>query len=209
MNALRYAQDPPINTDKNMTKILEQELKIKPRGAGYEYLLAYKITIPIYDYTVEFCNRWINKYSRTHDQMVQAARSGSQNIAEGYRQESLKSYIKLAGVSLGSEEELLKDYQAYARQNNIEIWSVERCKREIGEIGKVWDILRTSKTLSKNPDFSPLPKNKERAVNMMITFINQADSLIGKLITSLEEKHRTEGGFTENLYRRRKEYRGY
>lgn len=83
--------------------------------AGYEYLLAYKITVLLYDYTVEFCNRWVNKYSRTLDQMVQAARSGTQNIAEGYKQESLKGYIKLSGVARGSLEELLKDYQAFAR----------------------------------------------------------------------------------------------
>lgn len=65
-----------------------------PNKAGYEYLLAYKITVFLYDYTVGFCNRWINKYSRTHDQMVQAARSGTQNIAEGYKQESLNGIQK-------------------------------------------------------------------------------------------------------------------
>lgn len=91
--------------------------------AGYEYLLAYKLTIPIYDYAVEFCNRWISKYSRTHDQWVQAARSGTQNIPEGYKQQSLKGYIKLAGVSRGSLEELLKDCLAYARQNKLQVWS--------------------------------------------------------------------------------------
>lgn len=61
--------------------------------AGYEYLLAYKITVPIYDLTVEFCKRYIDLRSRTKDQMEQAARSGMQNIAEGNRQQSLASYI--------------------------------------------------------------------------------------------------------------------
>ena len=91
------------------------------KQAGYQYLLAYKITVPIYDYTVEFTKRWINNYSRTVDQMVQSARSGMQNIAEGSKQQSLSSYIKLAGVARGSLEELLNDYYAFARQNNIAI----------------------------------------------------------------------------------------
>jgi len=81
--------------------------------ASYEYLLTYKITVPIYDYTVEFCDR-CSPYRpnlphfpylsspRTHDQMVQAARSGMTNIPEGSKQNSLGGYIKLAGVSRGS-----------------------------------------------------------------------------------------------------------
>ncbi len=61
--------------------------------ASYEYLLAYKITVPIFDYTVVFCKRYISPYSRTTDQMVQAARSGMQNIIEGSKQEGMKGYI--------------------------------------------------------------------------------------------------------------------
>lgn len=60
--------------------------QIKKR-AGYEYLLAYKITVPIYDYTVEFCNIYIDPYSRTRDQMIQSARSGMQNIAKGNKRD--------------------------------------------------------------------------------------------------------------------------
>jgi len=179
------------------------------KTAGYEYLLAYKLTVPIYDYTVEFCNHWINKFSRTHDQMVQAARSGTQNIAEGHKQESLKGYIKLSGVARGSQEELLKDYQAFARQNRLQVWPSERAKREIREIGEIWRILRATPAIPNNPNFPNLPKNKEKAVNLLITLINQANYLIDRLIVSLKEKHKKEGGFTEKLYRTRKQYRGY
>lgn len=177
--------------------------------AGYEYLLAYKITVPIYDYTVVFCDRWVSKYSRTNDQMVQAARSGTQNIAEGSKQESLKGYIKLSGVARGSLEELLKDYHAFARQNNLAVWPVEKCKREIGEIGEIWEILRANATLPDSPDFPALPQDKEKAVNLMITLISQANTLIDRLVSSLKEKHMREGGFTEQLYQRRKAFRGY
>jgi len=174
------------------------------KKAGYEYLLAYKITIPIYDYTVEFCNRWVSRSSRTHDQMVQAARSGTQNIAEGFKQQSLKGYIKLSGVNRGSLEELLKDFLAYARQNKISVWSREKA---IGEIGEIWKILKKNPTLPDNPNFPDLPNDKEKAVNLMITLINQANYLQDRLIKSLEEKHMKEGGFTEKLYKKRVEYR--
>lgn len=178
------------------------------RKAGYEYLLAYKITIPIYDYTVVFCERWIDKRSRTFDQMTQAARSGTQNIAEGNKQQGLKSYIKLTGVNRGSLEELLKDYLAYARQNNIPVWPKEKAKR-IREIGEIWRIIRENPTLPDSPNFPNLPYNQETAVNIMITLLNQANYLIDRLIPALKEKHKIEGGLTEELYRERKKYRGY
>ena len=175
--------------------------------AGYEYLLAYKITVPIYDYTVVFCNRFIDKRSRTHDQMVQAARSGMQNISEGYSQESLSGYIKLSGVSHGSLEELLKDYLSFARQRRIPVWEKERVVREVGELREVWEELRRSPTLPDDPKFPELPEDPVRAVNLMITLIHQASYLIKKLIVSLEQKHEKEGGFSEKLLRRRLEYR--
>jgi len=177
--------------------------------AGYEYLLAYKITVPINDLNYQFCERHISRFSRTFDQMVQAARSGMQNITEGSKQQGLKGYIKLAGVSRGSLEELLNDYMAYARQKKIPIWSKEKANREIRDIQEIWDILKAAPTLPDSPDFPDLPEDEEVAVNMMITLINQANSLIDKLILSLKDKHMKEGGLTEELYRKRKEYRGY
>lgn len=71
------------------------------KKAGYEYLIAYKISVPIYDYTLVFCKRYKDLLSsaRTFDQMVQAARSGMTNVPEGNQQASLEGYIKLTGVS--------------------------------------------------------------------------------------------------------------
>lgn len=181
----------------------------KTTKAGYEYLLAYKITVPIYDYTVVFCREHIDYRSRTRDQMEQAARSGTQNIAEGAKQQSLGGYIKLSGVTRGSLEELLKDFLAFARQNGIEIWTQERVKREIGELGEIWKILRKTPTLPDNPNFPNLPKDKGQAVNLLITLISQANYLVDKLITSLKEKHAREGGFSENLYKERQKRRGF
>lgn len=175
--------------------------------AGYEYLACYKLSVVNYDYTVVFCDRWISKFSRTNDQMVQASRSGMSNLSEGYTQQSLQGYIKLAGVSRGSEEELLKDYMAFARQNKLTIWPREKSNREIGEIGVIWEIFKKNSVLPDNPHFPDLPLEKEKAVNMMITLINQENFLLDRLIASLREKHKTQGGFTENLYKERIAYR--
>src|SRR3990172_12685921 len=91
---------------------------------GYRNLKSYQMATIIYDLTVEFCKRYIDKYSRTRDQMVQAARSGRQNIAEGSQASgtSEKTEIKLIGVARASLEELLADYLDYLRQNNLPVW---------------------------------------------------------------------------------------
>ena len=181
----------------------------KGSKAGYEYLLAYKVTVPIYDYTVIFCQRYIDKKSRTVDQMIQAARSGMQNISEGNKQQSLKGYIYLTGIARGSLEELMKDYLSYARQNQIPIWPKEKAVMEIGEIRVIWEILRRNSTLPDNPNFPDIPSDSQKAVNLMITLLNQANYLVDKLILSLKDRHQKVGGLTEELYRKRKEYRRY
>ena len=190
-----------------MTKPTKFKNMNDKKRAGYEYLLAYKITVPIYDYTVEFVKRWIVYSSRTRDQMEQAARSGMANIAEGNKQKSLELYIKLGGISRGSLEELLKDYLSYARQNSIDIWDKQRCIREIREISEIWGIIKNNPTLPDNPNFPDLPHDKKKAVNLMLTLINQANYLLDKLVESLLKKHQEKGGFSENLLKRRLKYR--
>lgn len=177
----------------------------KKAKADYEYLLAYKITVPIYDYTVEFCKKYIKSF-RTKEQMEQAARSGMQNILEGNQQEEMKGYIKLTGIARGSLEELLKDYMAFLRQNKLRIWEIRETK-EIREIREIWEILKRTPTLPDIPNFPNLPDSPEKAANLLITLINQANCLIDKLVVSLKEKHMKEGGLTEELYRKRIEYR--
>ena len=100
-----------------------QEGFIPPHG-GYEQLHGYQKSQIIYDATVRFCNRFISVRSRTHDQMVQAARSGNKNIAEGSQVSgtSKEFEIKLTNVARGSLEELLGDYRDYLRQNGHAQW---------------------------------------------------------------------------------------
>lgn len=165
--------------------------------AGYKYLKSYQLATVVYDLTTEFCNRYIDRRSRTHDQMVQAARSGKQNIAEGYLEKSLKMYIKLLGVSRGSFGELLEDYEDSARQRKILLWPKGKTG-EIREIREIWE-----RSTPNNPHIPHLPDNPERAINLLITLVNQANFLIDRQIKALEEKFIREGGYSENLFKRR------
>jgi restriction system protein len=168
---------------------------------GYEYLSAYTLGKIIQDLTVIFCNRYINIKSRTHDQMIQAARSNCQNIAEGHSNPSLKAYIKLAGIAYGSNEELTKDYQDFLRQRNLPIWEKHHTKvREFRGFRAVW----TSPTSLNTPT---LPNDPTEAANMLLTFCNMEGFLLKRLVASLLKKHEKEGGLTEELYRKRTEYR--
>src|SRR5512132_4299906 len=99
------------------------ERAIPPHG-GYRKLLSFQIAESVYDGTVQFCDTFIDKRSRTHDQMVQAARSGRQNIAEGRMASatSKKTELKLTGVARASLEELLLDYQDFLRQKGLPLW---------------------------------------------------------------------------------------
>ncbi len=177
--------------------------------AGYEYLLAYKVTVPLYDYTVAFCKRYYTKLSskRTQDQMVQAARSGMQNLLEGNQQASLEGYIKLLGVNSASLEELLRDFYSYARQNEIPVWEKEKTKREVRELGEIWDVIQRNPTLPLTPQFPYLPSDETQTLNLLVALTNQAIYLQKKLRESLEKKFVKEGGFREKLFKKRMEYK--
>jgi four helix bundle suffix protein len=175
-----------------------QKSKLIPPHGGYRKLKSYQIAEIIYDATVIFCNRFIDKRSRTHDQMVQAARSGVQNIAEGSMASatSKKTELKLTGVARASLEELLLDYKAFLRQRGLRIWDKDSPKAL--EVRK--------KRVSDLSDLSDL-SNPETFANTMICLINQASYLLGRQIQSLEKQFLEEGGFTERLYHARQRAR--
>lgn len=168
---------------------------------GYKYLRSYQLTIIIYDLTVEFVKRWINPKSRTKDQMEQSARSGKQNIAEGYLEKSLKGYIYLLGIAYASLGELLEDYEDFLRQRNLKFWD-----KQDGRVGEFREF-RVFADPPNSPNAPTLPKDPETAANLLLTLIHQAQFLLSKQMTALEEKFIRKGGFTENLLKRRMEER--
>ena len=98
--------------------------KLIPKHGGYRSLKSFQVAELVYDVTARFCDRYIDKRSRTHDQMVQAARSGVQNIAEGSQASatSKKTELKLTNVARASLEELRRDYEDFLRQRNLPQW---------------------------------------------------------------------------------------
>lgn len=153
----------------------------------------------IYDLTVEFCQKFLSgrEYLRIREQMIHAGRSGRQNIAEGYEEKSLQSYIKLAGVADASLEELLLDYQDYLRQRKLSIWTKDDPKiRGFREFRVFWIDENTLNTPT-------LPNDPTVAANLLITLIAQATYLLSLQIKALEEKFIAEGGYRENLFKKR------
>src|SRR5829696_7395911 len=106
---------------------MDQPEKLIPLHGGYRKLKSFQVAQLAYDVTVRFCDRYIEKRSRTHDQMVQAARSGARNIAEGSQASgtSKKTELKLTNVARASLEELRLDYEDFLRQHGLEEWPPE------------------------------------------------------------------------------------
>lgn len=167
---------------------------------GYKNLTTYIFAQIIHDLTIIFLKRYISKKSRTFDQMEQAARSGKQNIAEGYSLESLEGYIKLLGVSLGSFKELTIDYEDFLRQHNLNIWQKDDLRT------KAFRGFRAVWVSSNIPNTPNLPNNPEKAANMLITFCQMETFLLKKQIESLKRKFIKQGGFRENLFKKRINY---
>lgn len=166
---------------------------------GYKNLSSYILATVIHDLTILFVKRFINPKSRTKDQMEQAARSGKQNIAEGYSAQSLESYIKLAGVAHGSIKELAIDYEDYLRQNNLKIWDkADPRVRVFRSFRAVWKIPNL-------PNTPNLPADPEEAANMLLTFCQMETFLLSRQIEALKKKFVSEGGFRENLFKKRLE----
>lgn len=172
---------------------------------GYANLLVYKLSKLIFDLNSEFCDLYINKFSRTHDQMVQAARSSKQNIVEGSLEKSLKSYIKLVGVARASFEELVEDYHDYLRLNKLSLWE-KNDTRVIAIRAIRFDdsVLLNWPNWANSPNLANKP---EDFANLQITLIKMECYLLDKFLHTLEEKFVHEGGYTENLYKKRLEYR--
>lgn len=167
-------------------------------AGGYKSLPFFKQSEIIFDLTVEFVKKYINPYSRTKDQMEQAARSGKQNIPEGYLQKSLEGRIKLVGVARGSLEELLNDFLDFLRQRGLKLWEKDSPK------ARAVRALVYNRYNSYN-NYKSYIENPEDAANAAICLINQTNALLDQKLQWLEEKFVNEGGFRENLFRKRME----
>lgn len=172
---------------------------IPPHG-GYETLLSYRKSQIVFDATVKFCERFIDPKSRTTDQMVQAARSGNKNIAEGSQVSgtSKEAEIKLANVARASLEELLGDYQDYLRQRGHPVW--DKNSKEALYVRQLG-----AKDGVSYEDFRPFFETRPGQVvaNILICLIHQANYLLDRQIRRLEQDFLREGGLRERMTRAR------
>ena len=178
----------------------------------YKYLLTYRYSEIIFDLNNIFCRGYIDKRSRTYDQMIQAARSGKQNIVEavGESDTTKKNEIKLLGYSKGSFEELLADYEDFARINNVIIYPKSDVKiRQYQQTAYSLSNLRNLSHLGNLVERAVLPVDKVDAVNFLITLIHIETYLLDKQIKSMIAKFQTEGGFSEQLLKGRLNRRNF
>jgi len=172
--------------------------RLRPSG-GYRKLRSFQVATIIYDATVSFCDRFIDRRSRTHDQMVQAARSGRQNIAEGSRAAATSSQteLRLVNVARASLDELLLDYEDFLRQRGLRQWG-----KEDPEAREVRGRHRTEQTDQTDPtDYAPWLTSADPAVvaNAVICLIHQANYLLDQQVGALERGFVQEGGYSEKL----------
>ena len=192
-----------------------------PKHGGYRKLKSFRVAQLAYDITVRFCERYIDRRSRTRDQMVQAARSGVQNIAEGSQASgtSKKTELKLTNVARASLEELRLDYEDFLRQRGLPEWPPEhpallrfkarRCATVEEVRAWVEDEHGRSRTSSdeKPKTGTPAPSvgSSTLVANAALALLNLSCYLLDRQLAAQAQAFENEGGFTERLYRVRQQ----
>ena len=174
-----------------------------PLRGNYRSLIVYQKAECIYDVTFFFAHKFLEKGDRTVDQMVQAARSGKQNIAEGSAASttSRETELKLMNVAKASLQELLIDYEDYLRVRGLKQWQSTDSR-----------YIRTRKVAAKHNDSAyyreaVAVRSDETVANIAITLIHQADAMLLKLIEVLKRQFVQQGGIREEMTRARLSYR--
>ena len=177
---------------------------IPPHG-GYRELQSYQMSEIVFDATSVFCERFIDRRSRTHDQTVQASRSGKQNIAEGSMASgtSKKIELKLIGIARASLEELLLDFQDYLRKQGLTLWGKDHPKAKAVRAL----CYKKNRSYRTYKSYIEAPASSEIAANTIICVIHQTNYLLDQQLRALEKTFLHEGGFTERLYRTRSQMR--
>ena len=175
-----------------------------PQHGHYRHLRVYHVTSALYDLTYLFCHKYLSNYGdRTVDQMIQAARSGKQNIAEGNQAAATSSEteIKLTNVAKASFEELLADYEDYLRTRSLPQWDNTHPRYMPMRQWTQSDDFKTNYAVkaSKMTD--------EEMSNLGITLCHQAIYMLTQLINTQQSRFVTEGGIKERMYAARTGYR--
>lgn len=178
-----------------------------PRYGGYRNLVVYRIAEIVYDFTFRFCNKYVRNQGRTHDQMVQAARSGMQNIAEGSVDSGVSkaSELKLTGIAKGSLQELKEDYPSYLRQRGLKQWENNSLYAQELIKGRFSSAQEVIRWVGMHRDFPP----DHFGANTAIILINAALGLLTRLLRAQEKDFMQNGGIRERMTRARLKQRKY
>lgn len=198
-----------------------------PKHGGYRALKSFQVAQLVYDITVRFCDKYVDRFSRTKDQMVQAARSGVQNIAEGSQASatSKKTELKLTQVARASLEELKLDYEDFLRHRGLTQWDRanplrqalidRRCQTAAEVAAWIVETVRESgrsghggqaeiKSTASTRSTKTYP---EYAANAALVLLAVACALLDRQVERLAADFENEGGFTERLYKVRSQRR--
>ena len=208
--ASSHPPDPSDRTDRADQTAAPRPRRLRPSG-GYRQLRSFQTATIVYDATVKFCARFLDPRSRTVDQMVQAARSGRQNIAEGSRAAATSSQteLRLVQVARASLDELLLDYEDFLRQRNLPMWAKDspeaRTVRKLG-FPHPSDPAELSDPTERGDRarwarYAPWLDSADPslAANATICLIHQANFLLDQQIAALERGFIRDGGYSETL----------
>ena len=176
-----------------------------PKHGGYRNLVVYRVAEIIYDFTFRFCNKYVKNQGRTYDQMVQAAHSGMQNIAEGSVDSGVSkaSELKLTGIAKGSLQELKEDYLSYLRQRGLEQWENNSLYAQELIRARFSSAQEVIRWVGKHRNF----RSDHFGANTAVILINVALGLLAKLIQAQEKDFMQNGGIREHMTRARLEQR--
>ncbi len=205
--------------------------RLLPKNGGYRHLKSFQVARLVYDVTLRFCDRYVDQRSRTHDQMVQAARSGVQNIAEGSAASgtSKKFELKLTNVARASLEELRLDYEDFLRHRGLRLWGTDDPRRKMlvarrcatadevavwvremafreAAYGPYGHHGQKGQKTSTEPCISSMKSIRsilfpQTSANAALVLTGVASALLNRQVATLAEAFEKEGGFTERLYR--------
>jgi len=182
----------------------QKQPRFLPPHGNYQKLISYQKAEIVFDITFRFCQRFLSKGDRTIDQMVQAARSGKQNIAEGSKAAatSKETEIKLTNVARASLEELVIDYRDFLRVRDLPLWDKNSKEAQfVRQLANKSPV--TYHTYREFCDTRPA----EVVANIAICLIHQTNSLLDQQLRRLEQDFLKEGGIRERMTRARLQYR--
>ena len=176
------------------------------KSGGIQNTLVYWLAVEIYNLNHIFINKYIPRNTRTFDQMEQAARSGKQDLVEGSLENSTESNLKLSGVSRASYGELVEDYTDFLWKKGLKVW--DKNDPRIIRLRRIFINPHEPHVTHESHKWNEISfSDPEAFANLMITLCTKEGFLMDRFLKGIENRFVKEGGFRENLFKKRLEYK--